>query len=455
MTRRKSKLIFTCALLSCLIGIFGCGKKAEENKNDEVKNTQPITPEETEAYMQKQSISCGENSICPSYIAKIVVSTGAGKFRFCTGFLTDDNTLATSTSCLPPLLRLNGADCSRDVFFFFPKAFSKGQRVGCKTVLQASDNYGNDPLLNREDVAFLKLDKPQPFKRTLRIIRDGLPSNKAVTVVAVEQLDEENGVVKELECPSVHNSYVHPLVTSEFSPGISLAGCAFGRGFTGAPVIDWKNNSRVRGMVTSPMDPETRRYLIEVSKLLTNGLKEFVLGTNFACAPTIYDTNVGEEKECGKELTEYQVEKLRSAMLATTPLFAEFRTRLENALETGNKFIRYALKLIPTPNPKDPTKPNYDIQSIEITPKCFKDLTSMINKNPQTIYDFRLPRRTFKKTMDDLGRVQGSEIDNGNLIFNINFNAKDVKRNRQSPIYFWDRMTGNTQETFLNVPVCE
>jgi hypothetical protein len=303
-------------------------------------------------------------------------------------------------------------------------------------------------------VAFLRLEKPQPFKRTLRIIRDGLPGNKVVSIVGVEQLDEENAVVKELDCTSVQNSYVNPLVASDFSPGISLTGCAFGRGFTGAPVIDWRNNSRVRGVISSGMDPEIRTYLQETG-LLVNGLKEFLLGTNFACAPTIYDNNVGEEKECNKELSELQIQKLRSNMLSTGTLFSEFKTRLENSLETGNKFIRYNVKLVPRPNPEAPTRPNYDIQDVEVTPKCFKDVALMSNSNPQTIRDFRRPRRTFKKTMDDTGKVFGLEVDNVSVLYHINFNPKDVKKIRQSTVYFWDKFTGETLETYPNIPVCE
>ena len=447
------KALSSCVLFSCLLALFSCGKEAS-NKKSGPENTTPPIEEDFESYLQKQSISCSDSSSCPTYIAKIIVRHGPGNYKACTGFLTDSNTIATSSNCLPESLRLNGIDCSKDVSFFFYERFSKGLRVGCKTVLQASEDNVNDPNLNRDDVAFLKIDKALPYRRNLKVSRDGMGANKFTTLIGVEQSDDTNGEIKELECPSIVGSYVNPLVTNESSPGFLLSDCAFSEGFTGAPVLDSRSKTRVRGVVSIGMDVKIRNYL-QSTGLLVNGLKDFIHGTNFACAPTIYDNNVADEKECNKEISNLQVEKLRSGMLSTSTLFTEFKTHLENALETGTKFVRFNLKLIPKANPADPSKPNYDIQEVQITPKCFKDVDSMYNSKYQVIENFKKPRRTFKKTMDEFGRVQSIEIEGASTNMNLSWNPKDLRKNKQVTLFTWNPTTQETYENYVNLPVCQ
>ena len=446
------KSLSTCVLCSLIFALFACGKKAD-NSGGPAKTVDPLEPDDFETYLSNQSITCADNSSCPTYIAKVVVRQGPGNYKTCTGFLTDSNTVATSTTCLSKLLRLTGQDCSQDVYFFFTKPFAKALRVGCKTVEQASENYGSDPVFNRDDVAFLRMDTSLPFRRNLSISRDGIPNNKTMTFMGVEQTDSQNGEIKEIPCMTAQNSYVNPLVSSDDSPGVNLAGCKFTDSFTGAPIIDYKNKNRVRGILTQAMNPAIRKYL-EDTKLLVNGLKDFIHGTNFACAPTIYDSNVADEKECGKDLTQLQLNKLRGNMLATSTLFAEFKTRLETALE-ATKYIRFAVTMTPQQVPGDPSRLNYDVQDVTVEPKCFKDVNTMSNDKVITIKNFRLPKRTFKKIMDDVGRPQSVEIDNGSDSFYINFSPKEVKKYGTTPIYYWNGQTGETLKTITDKPICQ
>lgn len=447
------KALPLCALLSCFLAVFSCGKKAEK-KDPGIEKTTPPQEVDFEAYLNKQSISCSDTSSCPTYISKIVVRHGPGVYKVCTGFLTDSETIVTSTNCLPEVLRLSGISCSQDVAFFFYERFSKGLRVGCKVVLQASEEHVKDPNLNRDDVAFLKLEKPLPYRRTLKISRDGLGTNRNTVLIGVEQSDDTNGEIKELDCPSMVGSYVNPLVTNESSPGFLLSGCEFVAGFSGAPVIDSRNKTRVRGVVSVGMDVKIRDYL-KTTGLLTNGLRDFIHGSNFACAPTIYDNNVADEKECNKEISKLAVEKNRSNMLSSTNLFSEFRTRLESSLESGTKFVRFSLKLTPKPNPADPTKPNYDIQDVQVTPKCFKDVNEMYNSKYQVIENFKSPRRTYRKSMDEFGRIQSTELESAPFVTNLSWNPRDLRKNGKVTLYAWDPKTEITTETYTDLPICQ
>jgi hypothetical protein len=425
-----------------IAALWSCGKKTQSNPESFIQPLDP-TSTEIEAYMAKQALTCEGGQSCPNYIAKVVVNVGGGKYRHCTGFLIEDDVLVTSASCLPALLRLNGQDCSKDVFFFFAQPFYISQRVGCREVIQASDSNLSDPKLARDDLAFLRISSPLRFRRQLRISRDGISNGERVSIAAVEQVDEQNGFIRTMDCPAALGSWVNPLVSNESSPGVTLSGCAFKNGFSGAAILDPRNKSKALGVVSLPMDPADRNYILR-SGLLSNGLQEFIHGSNFACAPTIYDTDVANEKECGKELSRTQLEKYRSAMLSTTGLFNDLKAKLSDSLET-NKFIHYSIKLTPQNG-------NADIQDIEITPKCFKDLNLIPNDKKFYIYHFMLPQRSFKRVMDDLARVTGMEVDKGAIDFNISLFPKDMRNNGFSSVLFWDPTSGNVVRSFYNVP---
>ncbi len=442
MNKFLQKFIRPLFISIVMMSAWSCGKKTQSNPESFIEPLDP-TSTEIEAYMSKQALSCEGTQSCPNYIAKVVVNAGGGKFRHCTGFLIEDDILVTSASCLPPILRLNGQDCSKDVFFFFAQPFYISQRVGCREVVQASDSDLSDPKFARDDVAFLRMKSPLRYRRQLRISRDGMSDGERVSIAAVEQVDEQNGFIRTLDCPAVLNSWVNPLVSNESSPGVTLAGCAFKNGFSGAAILDPRNKNKSLGVVSLGMDPRDRNDLLK-SGLLNNGLQEFIHGSNFACAPTIYDTDVANEKECGKELSKVQLAKYRSAMFSTNGLFNGLKAKLSDSLET-NKFIHYSIKLTPQNG-------NADVQDVEITPKCFKDLTLIPNEKKFYIYHFMLPQRTFKKVVNDLARVQGLEVDGGAIDFNITLFPKDILNNGFSSVLLWDPTSRLVVRSFYDVP---
>src|SRR5687768_1738012 len=144
---------FICLVTMAFV-LVGCGKKANNSKaQSSVKEPRTDTVEgnDTEAYLAKQKVFCEEGEACPNYIAKIVVFDNNKTPRICTGFLVKENIVATSTSCLPDLLRLKDQDCSTDVTLFFPETnISAMERVACKRVLQVSDLTSSDAGLWRD-----------------------------------------------------------------------------------------------------------------------------------------------------------------------------------------------------------------------------------------------------------------------------------------------------------------
>lgn len=422
---RVLKALTVLAMGICLL-LIGCGKKAETQKGTPDQVRPPQT--QIEEYLAKQTVSCEGNQACPNYIAKIVVVQGS-KYKFCTGFLTDDNIVATSSSCLPSLLRLNGQDCSKDVFFFFPKTPTRpAESVGCTKVQLISQLPGQDPVLWRDDVAFLEINKELRYRRQAQIVRDGVGNNRQFSAWMIDQQDDISAIVKKATCESVHNNYVNPLVLNESSPNMLFADCLTTTGATGAPVID--NRGKVRAMITRKIDAGLRTYL-ENTGLLTNGLKEMFHATNFACAPTLNDNDMLDERECLKDLTYSKVDRIRSEMLSTNLLFGDLKKKFEESLNKVSKYVEFGVKLIP----------KGDVQDTEIYPKCFKPLNiwleSLNNTRNTYVDDVTLPVRSFRRVMDPYGRISGLTVKGDDKETFVQFSLKNLRNYQRSSILMW------------------
>lgn len=404
---------------------IGCGKKPETTESIPDRARPEISA--IEEYLSKQDVSCENNQACPNYISKIVVVHNDG-YKFCTGFLTDENVVATSSTCLPRLLRLAGADCTRDVFLFFPKTANRpAERVGCSKVLQASQLDGQNPILWRDDVSFIQLDKDVPYRKQAAIIRDGVGNNKQFTSWMVDQQGDFTATVKKVTCESVHNNYINPLVLNESSPGMIFADCPLTVGSTGAPIID--NRGKVRAMVGTDMDEKLRSYL-ESTGLLVTGLKQMFYATNFACAPTNDNNEMLDERECLKDLNYSKVDALRSQMLSTTTLFSEMRKKLEESLTGIAKHILFGVKMIP----------EGDIQRTVIYPKCFRPLESWLasygGKNT-LVEEVKIPVKSFRRAMDVYGRIQGIPLDSPSKEYYVQYSLKNLRAVQRSSVLMW------------------
>lgn len=426
----KSPLLNTLFILSmgtCFL-LGGCGKKP---KTEERLTVEVVRPPQTELenFLEKQVVSCEGNEVCPNFIAKVVVVQGKNSFKFCTGFLTEDNIIATSASCLPNLLRLNGQDCSNDVFFFFPKTvYRPAEKVACNKVSLVSELSGDDPILWRDDVVFLETKEKVSYRRKAQIVREGIQSSKQYFTWMIDQQDEYSALIKRSTCEAVHKNYVNPLSTNESSPNMVFADCKLTNGGVGAPVID--NKGKVRAMMSKDMDSKLRTYL-ESTGLLTNGLKPMAHATNFACAPTTTDHEMLDERECLKNLNYGKLDGLRSQMLSTNLLFGNLRKEFEDSLKDISKYIEFGVKLIPMG----------DVQETLIYPKCFKPLSlwlSGLSGNRNAFVDeIKLPEKSFRRGMDPYGRIVGTTTESSLELNYVQFSLKNLRVSKRSSVLMW------------------
>ncbi len=426
--------------LSCLCFI-SCGKKSKEDSPKLEPSTPPVITELDE-YMSKQDVGCEVGVFCPEYIVKIVVVEGTKK-RVCTGFLTDSETVATSTSCLPSLMRLENQTCSRDIFFFLPKTFNSTsiERRGCSRVLKVSQLETDNPTLWKDDLAFLSLDQPVN-RRSLFPTRDGMSNKSNLTMWSVDKMDEHFALIRRDTCEVVHNSYFNPLAINEYSSGMTVAGCKFKTGNSGSPLID--DQGLVRGVVTTTADQRLTDY-VNASGLLTAPLKPIQNATNFSCAPTIYNSDVASETECSKTPSYRSQDESRAQMLSFSTIFAPTLQSIKAQVEASTKFIRFSIKT---------TSKNEDQQIVSITPKCFKDVPSWIDtvSGSKYIFSLSLPNKTLKKTMDAYGRIRGQEIAVADEVFKFQFSPNFLRARKYANLYQWNI---TTDLTFENFSICE
>lgn len=440
-------LIFVL-LMQCLL--VACGKKTQTEQSPVETTRQNQT--EIDSFLSKQVVSCDENQACPSYVAKIVVIQGS-KHKFCTGVLIDESTIATSASCLPSLLRLNGQDCSLDLFFFFPKTSNReAERVGCSRVVQVSDLEGTNPNYWRDDVAFLKLQRSLPTRRQATISREGVGNNKAFTTWMVEQLgDNYTGIIRQSVCTSVHNSYVNPLSSNLSSPNLIFADCLVPNGGTGAPLID--NRGKMRALVSDALDKNIRSS-IESSGLLFSALSPILHASNFACAATPQDDTVLDEKECAKDLTVAKLEELLENMFKPENIFnAEVffpgvKKKLEASLSAANSFLKFGVNPILN---KDGA-----VTGVETYPKCFKPIKSWINDvnrgNTQT-HSFVHPQTLFRPAIDSNGIALGVMANGPNEKKYLQFSLKGIKFS-SSYVFLWTENETQIRKFYEITQVC-
>lgn len=431
--------LYSAMSIGTILLMVGCGKKPVD---DSVKEVIRPPQSQIDTYLEKQDVSCENNQVCPNYITKLVIVNG-DKFNFCTGFLVDENTVATSSSCLPNLLRLAGQDCSRDIFFFFPKTINfPAERASCFKVRMVSQNEDKDPILWRDDVAFLELSKPMYFRRKAQILREGILNNREYTAWMIDQQDGFSAIIKKSTCTGVHNSYINPLVLNESSPNMLFSDCSVTRGGSGAPIIDIRG--KVRAMISQNMDRKLRSYL-ESTGLLLQPLKEMSHGTNFACAPTHDDDDMLEERECLKDLDYSKVDRARSEMLSTNLLFADLKKKYEESIQGLSKYVHFGVKLIP----------KGDIQETEVYPKCFRPLGTWLeslgtNRNTY-VEDISISSKTFKRSMDSFGRVLATTHEVITQTTMVQFSLKNLRANKKSSILMWVDGDNSNVRTFQNI----
>lgn len=409
-----------------------CGKKAETKTvgGSEVSHN-PVSTD-VQKFMEKQTVACESNSYCPNYLAKIVVVDGVNNYRYCTGFLTDSNTIATSSSCLPSLMRREGQSCNSDIFIFFPKTFNReAERVGCKEVIKFSPIVGQDPNIWRDDVSFLALEKPLTYRRKAHISRDGIPNNRTFNAWMVDQQGSFSALIKKTTCQAVQNNYVNPLASNASSPNMLFADCGLTVGSTGAPILD--NQGKVRGMMSKGISKSLQDSINNFG-WLTEPLREMAHGTNFACAPLLDNEDMLDERECLKEISDRAIAELREKMTSFGLLFEESKNQLKEAIEEKSKFIKFDVKYNTSGN----------IQEANILPRCFKPLSnwlsSLNSSRNNYVFNITLPTVKFKKVMDGNGRVSGIIEEGPEKPFYVQFSLKQLRSVKRSMLWMWNNI---------------
>lgn len=432
----KSKL---CPRLKCLLifslMIMSCGKKAQNSvassNQGQERSTPPVTTDVDE-YLAKQQILCAEGEVCPNYIVKIVAFDKKVP-KVCSGFLVyqkDADVVVTSTSCLPPLLRLKNQDCSDDVTIFFPQSNNQpAERVKCDRVVQFSEIDDKDAVLWHDDVAFLKLPKKMEARRYLNFKRDGFEHKQDYWFWGLEHMDEGISFIRRQTCTAIHHSYINPLASKATSPNMLFAGCDFKKLGTGSPIMD--SRGWVRGVVSQPLDPRVRAYL-ESTGLLTQPLRSMLHGTSFACAPTIYDTWVQDEAECLKVLDARTLDRMRSQMMNRQDLYETKRAELQSAVSENSRFLNFDVTLTT----------DGDFKRAQITPKCFKNILKWIyvinTSRGNYSYETSFPQVSIKRNLSAEGHVGATVVDGGELKVFLQFSGKDLKKTRISDVLVWN-----------------
>lgn len=408
---------FSIALL--VLSVLSCGKEQTHSAKGDEDPLKPINPEP-----HKQQVFCENSWDCPSFIAKIMV-IGEGQRRFCTGTLVSPRIVLTSTSCLPKAARSPDVGCAENVFLFFEKSNDGTPAVvGCRRVLQVSELQGDVAMLWRDDVAFIELESAQHWRRRLAISREGLPEEREYQYYTVDQVDEFKGIIRRQDCRSAFNTYVNPLARHQFSPNMTMSGCTFLKGSSGAPILDGRD--RIRGVVSQNMPVSIRTYLESSGMVLGDPLKPIFHVTNFACAPTPTDTTTADERECSKDLEMAEVDKRRKDLLNPEKIFLSALLESKRNISL-NQFMEFDTRLIPYASHFAP----------EIYPACFKNVSSWINaykKKNRHSFEVSFIPAIYRKMVDANGKIRPHVEPAEQKTIRVKFGPKDLHNLKKSTV---------------------
>ncbi|MFP5457180.1 MAG: hypothetical protein ACLGG7_00470 [Bacteriovoracia bacterium] len=445
MIQTKGKgLICLLALLTLLVSA-GCGKEAKTVKPSVVPRIEPIQGD-VEARLSKQSLDCDNGQPCPGGIAKVVI-VNKDSLRICTGFLVNSLTLATSSSCLPQGLWLSTDEnrCQKDVYVYFARSgFSEARRVNCARILLASPIVGADPVLWRSDISYIELSEPV-YRRALRLDRSGTQDNEFMTVWKVDAENDDVGVIRKEECQHTLNSYVNPLATSPFSPNITLSGCSFKRGNTGAMVLS--SEGRLRGILSESVDKELTDFLSN-SGLQTEPLWPMTYVSNAACLPSVLESDPVTEIECLKDLDYRQIDRQRSGMLDTERLYGEARAKISKEFNALRPYFRWNVELYRADDDLD--------FSVRLVPICMNKIADWIGLvgrgTKRTTYSDVIPDWKLSLGFDRSARLVTGQSDEKKFKLFVQFSPRSAWNTKTTDIFVWREGTQST--VYRDVPEC-
>lgn len=427
--RSGNKILYRSFIGMSFLAIICCGKKVEDS--DKSSGTQRYaTPvaSDLEKILSDQQVSCEPGNVCPNYIGLVSV-IDKGRIHSCTGYLVERDVVVTSASCLPSMLRLANQDCSKDVHIFFggAGASDKTDRFACQRIISSSELKTSNPTRWRDDVAFLKMSAPAPYRRTLKFSRKGFHHFENYLAWYVARMDEKTTFVKKAICRNIQSSYVNPFANHPSSPNILISDCDLPENSSGAPLLDARGE--VRGMLSTKMSGVISDYLSKAG-LLVAPLKTIFHGTSFACAPTIYDSQVLDEAECLKDMGQVSLDEAISKLLEPKKVFEEARQKIEAELNSKMPYMNVTTSL---------EGKNGD-RYLTFSPRCFKPLGDWIDQVENTnalVTEFSFPAVRVKKALDSYGRLFAHVIRNQSEKYYLQFSVRNLKRYSNSRVYFW------------------
>ena len=443
--RSGKRILYRSFIGMSFLAIICCGKKVEDSdKSSGLQRYESPISTDLEQALANQQLSCEPGAVCPNYMGLINV-VEKGQIRSCTSFLVDRDVVATSASCLPPLLRLANQDCSKDLHIYFASVISAGKtlRLACDKVVGVSDLKSSNPVRWRDDVAFIKLKESLPYRRMPNFSRKGFNDFDQYSTWYVSRMDEKTAFIKRESCRNIQSSYINPFASNVSSPNILVSDCGLSNEATGAPLLD--RMGQVRGMISTKMSSVISDYLSKAG-LLVAPLKPIFHGSSFACAPTIFDTQVLDEVECLKDMSQVALDKEMTNILNTEGVFETTRKKLEQKLNQETPYLQFQVSL---------TGDNHQ-RSLSFSPRCFKPFQDWINTVESTnayVADFAFPVTQVKKSLDTYGRLFANVIQGKAQKYNVQFSVRNLKRYANSRVYFWNddfnfnypRLTANCQ----------
>jgi hypothetical protein len=423
---------YSLLLLALLAGLsLSCGKKQAEtdSSNPPVRNPQTS---ELDIILNKQELLCSDERGCPKFLTKIAILE-YDKLRFCTGFMTENNVVATATSCLPEYLRQDGQPCDKDVFFFFQNGNEKPIRVGCKEVLKASRIEGNSAFLWRSNVSYLMMKESLSAKLPSIARKQGMKDEEKLYTWSIDQIDDRQGIIKKNDdCVSAHNTFFNPLSNNDASPVVIMGNCDFSEGNSGSPVFDYRN--RVRGMVSRAVSKEAVNDAVSL-RMLERPLQSLVHVSNFACAPMIPEQEVMNETECSKKLT-LNLHDTAKIQMTSDAILKPLTLKLEQLMNAKSNYMKFGVKL----------EILGDYYETVVFPKCFKDVDNWISEftnNKPVTSTFDVPKTLLRKSMDPYGRVRATEFVKGKNTTYFQFYPKFLRtvdpetKKRRTTVFVW------------------
>lgn len=365
--------------LTILATLVGCGAKDDKISESGSGNASGNTAFETDL-LKDEGVRC-PYSDCPGYLAKIV-SLNSGKAKHCTGFLTEDNAIITSASCLDKSIRASGSDCSRRVFVIFPETKIYGAQVaGCSTVENVSSfNDSAHPAIQNQNFAKIRLTNSMS-REVVKMSNKGVFETKKYYTWKVSS--EENNIkfsrLNRYDCNPIFNSYANPFANSKNSSQVLFGKCTYlneyGQtedeviqlmGSEGAPIFDGETASvvAITGVdAVSKNESENINNMDLVHK--NHKLNPMKLATNVSCIEEFSGAKSVPDR-CFETYTDNELEIKREEILATT----------DKAIGISEAKMELVSRSAPEPTSKIKWKVTFseiDIEKKKITPIYFPE----------------------------------------------------------------------------------